>query len=121
MNAKRRLRPVEHLGNLESYFFDGDVHETLAELTDVLNGFKEDGYTNIYMESETKYNYGDDRYTVFSITGQRMETQEEADKRAETARKAKITRAKRSKAAILAAAKKERETYLRLRKKFEGS
>jgi len=121
MPTKTKLRPQEHLRKLTPYFFDGDIDETLAELAGILTDFKEKGYINIHMDSDTEYDYGGQHDTVFNITGQRMETQEEADKRAATARKAKASRKKNKIEKLEAQEKRERTTYLRLKKKFEGS
>lgn len=119
MTSNRKLMKRKMLRKFSVYDLEGKLPEIIKELIDAKATLEQKGYQDLKMEHEVEYGYGDEQDTYFYISGRRMETQAEADKRVETGRKASISRKKSKKKKMEEEKKEEFATYLRLKGKFE--
>jgi hypothetical protein len=112
-NEKREIREILNYDtNLEL-----DVDGIISKLKSFKKEYTKKGYFNLFLDKE--YDRYDD-YMVHNLTGYRLETDEEFNKRIEK-NKANTARAKKSAAKRKAnKKKKELEIYKELYEKFEG-
>jgi len=120
MKAKRKLKKEEKLHSFSMYELEGTFVSVIKKLEKIRDDWTDKGYKNIRLEHDIEYDYGDVQDNYIYMYGQRMETQEEADKREKAAAKARESRKKSKKKAAARKLEEEKKTYLRLKKKFEG-
>ena len=114
--AKKKKKTIHQ--NLGEINLDGSIEGAIKDLQKKKKELEDKGYFDINIECEDYYDYGDSCARI-SMDANRLETDEEYDKRMErdkgraaAAAKAAATRAKNKEA-------KELEIYEKLRKKFE--
>lgn len=99
------------------FFADKELDSLQKDIKLIKNKVKSMGYINAYFETEhDSYDLGISIY----LYGDRYETDEEERKRLLINKNATLRRRKNTKQAKLKQLKKEKEVYLKLKKKFEG-
>ena len=106
-----RLERLERLGQYQPYELSGSLEDLVDSLQSHLDKVRQNGWMRPYVEV-TEY-YGD--CTIY-VNAWRMETDEEYETRWELNKKI----LEKQKNAALKRAQRERATYLRLKKKYEG-
>lgn len=112
MERKIKVENLEYLG---SDFMDKEVSLLVSDLNLIRENYGKKGYFKIYLEADNTMDglYG------YNLRGERLETDEEMEKRKIKTEKQKLAAAKRKDLTKKTDQEKEYQTYLKLKKKFE--
>lgn len=117
MKTIKKINKEEEIQSLSLYDLDGEIDNTIKTLQSIKD--RNQNCIKIYLDHDYEIDYDGTRRYYFTVTGERLETNEEFNERKEILEKQRLAEKERKRAEKLAKEEKERKEFERLKAKFE--